>query len=249
MIVVGLDLETTGLDKAKDRTIEVCTTLWSTNFNRSLGSSTILVQSDGVSIPPEVTEKTHITQAMVDKFGESQEEAFANMAYWLGRAEAVVAFNGRRFDVPLSKNWAKRVGQAFPDLPIIDPFTDTPLKADAASPGMPGQELITMCAKEGIYYSAHEAGADVGAMLALMSRRPFEFVWQRSQSPVVVVRSKQDRSQNDKAKKHKFRWNPDRRIWWKAVKEIDLNVLAKAVNNEFGLEVLDIPIDEMETDD
>ena len=87
----------------------------------------------------------------------------------------------------------------------------------------------------GIYYDAHEAGADVGAMLRLMAKFPFEIVLERAQSPVVVVQSQQDRSQNERVKKHRFRWQPNLKIWWKAVKQIDLDALAKAVNNEFPI--------------
>src|SRR6266436_6761715 len=205
MIVVGLDLETTGLSKVKDRPIEASATLWTTNFSRSLGSTTLLVQSDGVKISAESTEKTGITQSMVDNFGVEPSYAFDVMTHYVSRAEAIVAFNGRRFDIPMYNEWARRLSKKFPEKLVIDPFVDLP---------MPGQELITMCAK----------------------------------SPVVVVRSKQDRSQNDRVKKHKFRWNPERQIWWKAVKEIDLNVLAAKVNNEFGLEVLDLKPEDMETD-
>ncbi|SRR6266436_144178 len=239
MIVVGLDLETTGLSKVKDRPIEASATLWTTNFSRSLGSTTLLVQSDGVKISAESTEKTGITQSMVDNFGVEPSYAFDVMTHYVSRAEAIVAFNGRRFDIPMYNEWARRLSKKFPEKLVIDPFVDLP---------MPGQELITMCAKRKIYYNAHEAGADVGAMLTLMSDFDFDVVLERAKSPVVVVRSKQDRSQNDRVKKHKFRWNPERQIWWKAVKEIDLNVLAAKVNNEFGLEVLDLKPEDMETD-
>lgn len=240
MIVVGLDLETTGLSKIKDRPIEASATLWTTNFSRSLGSTTLLIQSDGVKVSSESTEKTGITQAMVDNFGVEPSFAFDTMVNYINRAEAIVAFNGRRFDIPMYNEWARRLGKQFPEKLVIDPFCDLP---------MLGQELITMCAKRGIHYNAHEAGADVGAMLTLMSDFDFEVVLERAKSPVVVVRSKQDRSQNDRVKKHKFRWNPERKIWWKAVKEIDLNELATKVNNEFGLEVLDLKPEEMENDD
>jgi len=68
----------------------------------------------------------------------------------------------------------------------------------------------------------------------------------RAKSPVIVVRSLQRRNENDKVKRHKFRWNPDRKIWWKAVKEMDLNDLSAAVNNEFGMEVLDLQPEDLE---
>src|SRR6267154_4777228 len=101
MIVVGLDLETTGLNKVTDRPIEACVTLWTTNFNRSLDSRSLLIQSDGVKIPAEVTEKTGITQSMSDKFGYAPGEAFEEVENWVQRAEVIVAFNGKRFDVPI----------------------------------------------------------------------------------------------------------------------------------------------------
>jgi DNA polymerase III subunit epsilon len=238
MILVGLDLESTGLHKVKDRPIEASATLWTTNFSRSLGSQTLLVQSDGVKVSPEVTEITGITQAMVDNFGVEPSFAFDAMMAFINRAEAIVAFNGRRFDIPMFREWARRLGKQFPEKLVIDPFEDLPMQ---------GQELITMCAKRGIHYNAHEAGADVGAMLTLLSKFDFDVVLERAKSSVVVVRSKQDRSQNDRVKKHKFRWNPERKIWWKAVKEIDLNALAAKVNNEFGLEVLNLKPEDMET--
>jgi DNA polymerase-3 subunit epsilon len=227
MIVVGLDIESTGLDKVKDRPIEVGMTLWTTNFSRGLEARSLLVQSDGVKVTSEITDITGINQGMVDRFGVTPEEAYEEVESFVSRAEAVVAFNGRRFDIPMFQQWAKRVGKAWPDKLVIDPFEDLPMR---------GQELITMCAKVGIYYDPHEASADVGAMLRLMSQFPFDVVLERAKSPVVVIQSQQGRNENEKVKKHKFRWNPDRKIWWKAVKQIDLDTLAKAVNNEFPMQ-------------
>jgi DNA polymerase III alpha subunit (gram-positive type) len=240
MIVAGLDIESTGLDKVKDRPIEIGVALWTTKYNRSLDTRAILVQSDGVPVTPEITEITGINQGMVDTFGYTPEEAFDEATYFVDRAEAVVAFNGNRFDIPMMHNLAKRVKKQFPDKLIIDPFTDLPMR---------GQELITMCAKMGIYYDPHEAGADVGAMLRLMSKFSFDTVLARAKSPTVVIQSMQPRSNNKAAKKHKFRWNPNHEIWWKAVKEIDLNDLVAAVNNEFGLQQLDFRPEDLETDD
>jgi DNA polymerase III alpha subunit (gram-positive type) len=237
MIVVGVDIEATGLDKVKDRPIEAGVALWTTKFNRSLDTRVILIQSDGVPVTDEITQITKITQSMVDNFGYTPEEAFDESMYFIERAEAIIAFNGRKFDIPMCQQWAQRVQRQFPDKLLIDPFTDLPMR---------GQELITMCAKMGIYYDPHEAGADVGAMLRLMSKFDFELVLLRAKSPTVVVQSMQDRRNNSAAKKLKFRWNPDHKIWWKAVKEIDINDLTNTVNNEFSLRVLDFRPEDLE---
>lgn len=248
MIVVGLDMEATGLDRVKDRPIEVGATLWSTNFNRGLESRSILVQSDGVKVTPEITEITGVTQQMCDKFGYAPDSAFDEVLYFMDQAQAVVAFNGRRFDIPMFQSWAKRLGKTWPEKLVIDPFEDLPATLTGPTPGMRGQELITMCAKEGIYYDAHEAGADVSAMLRLMAKRNFEHVLIRAQSPTIAVRSHQGRNENDKAKKHKFRWNPDRKIWWKSVKEIDLVGLEAQINNEFAISDSGYTVEELESE-
>jgi DNA polymerase III alpha subunit (gram-positive type) len=237
VIVAGFDLEATGLDKVNDRPIEAAVALWTTRFNRTTDTRAMIVQSDGVPVSNEITEITGINQAMCDGLGYTPEEVFDEMMYFIERAEAIVAFNGTRFDIPMMKQWAGRLGKEFPDKLVIDPFTDLPMR---------GQELITMCAKRGIYYDPHEAGADVSAMLRLMGEFPFEVVLARAKSPSIVIRSMQNRNENNKVKKHKFRWNPDRKIWYKIVKEIDLSVLVKAVNNEFGLEQLDLQPEDLD---
>lgn len=250
MIVVGLDLEATGLDKVKDRPIEVGLTLWSTNMQRGLGSVSFPIQSDGVPVTKEITEITGLNQKAVDSFGTDPEEAFDEIVNFVNRGEAIVAFNGPGYDIPMMQAWAKRLGKTFPEKLVIDPFTDMPEFTDSPSPGMRGQELITMCAKNGIYYDPHEAGADVGAMLRLMSIRDFDLVLKRAQSDTIIVQSQQAFDENAKAKKHKFRWAPKPvGIWWKKVKRIDLDHLVKAVNNEFSMVEIDIPLDVLETDD
>lgn len=248
MIVAGLDIESTGLDKVKDRPIEVGMTLWSTNFNRGLESHSILVQSDGVKVSSEITEITGITQSMCDNFGLAPLEALEETLDFVERAQAVVAFNGRRFDIPMFQAWAKRHGKVWPEKLVIDPYDDMPATSAAAFPGMRPQELITMCAKEGIYYDPHEASADVGAMLRLMAKRNFEHVLARAQSPLIAIQSHQGRNENDKAKKHKFRWNPDKRLWWKAVKEIDIAVLHAAISGEFLISESEYSVTELDNE-
>jgi DNA polymerase III alpha subunit (gram-positive type) len=247
MIVAGLDIESTGLDKVKDRPIELGLSLYTTNFNRGLEANAFLVQSDGVPVTDEITEITGITQAMCDKYGRAPKEAYEESLYFVEQSAAIVAFNGRRFDIPMMHAWAKRVGLTFPDKLIIDPYEDMPATLSGSTPGMRPQELITMCAKEGIYYDPHEAGADVGAMLRLMAKRKFEHVLERAQSPMMVIQSHQAYGENAKAKKQKFRWNPERKIWWKSVKKIDLDGLWKAINNEFSISETDYTVEQLDT--
>jgi DNA polymerase III epsilon subunit-like protein len=252
MIVTGIDLESTGLNKTTDRTIEVGLVLWSTNFRRGLETSSFLVDSEGVAVTPEITRITGVHPAMVTSFGWSVDSAWEEIRRFVSRSEAVVAFNGRRFDIPMLKNWGKRMGEEFPDMLVIDPYEDMPENMDSASPGMRPQELITMCAKNGIYYDAHEALADVNGMLKLMSKRPLEFVLERAKSETIIVRAVTSRYDNTAVKQNKFRWyndNAGTKFWWKKLKRIDLPILIQEVDNEFGLEEIDFPIELLEPEE
>ena len=91
----------------------------------------------------------------------------------------------------------------------------------------------------------HSALADAQTVLAIAEKYDPQILLDRSQSPVVILRSHQDRSQNELVKKAKFRWNPERKIWWKPVKEIDVDEVLKtfqfqvSIDKELTLEELD----------
>lgn len=249
MIVVGLDIEATGLDLVQDRPIEVGLTKWTTKYNRSLDSHNFCIQSDGLPVTEEITHITGLVQSMADQ-GYTPEDAFEEIMYYVDQAQALVAFNGRRFDIQMLQQMAKRLGREFPNKLLIDPSVDTPETNDSPSPGMRSQELITMCAKRKIYYDAHEAGADVAAMLRLMSTAKFEHVLARAQSPSIAVQAHVSFSENQKAKKQKFRWKPaPYKIWWKAVKQIDVPWLSAQINNEFPISEASYTVEELEADD
>ncbi len=180
------------------------------------------MQSDGVAVPAEVTEKTGITQAAIDRFGYEPGDALDSVIEFAEQADAIVTHNGKRFDIPVTLNAAKRLNRTFPEKLVVDTMFDIP--------GIEGEQLITMCAKHGfVSQNQHSALNDAINVIQLMSFHNFDAIVERAKSPLVVILSHQDRMNNADAKKFKFRWNPDRKIWWKAVKETDVNVLANQV--------------------
>ena len=244
MIITALDVESTGLDKNKDRILEVGLVLFSTGQNRVLESAGFLVQSDGVVVSDEITEITGITQAAVDKFGYDTKQALDSIEYFVGQSDAVLAHNGTRFDKPMVDNSAKRSTFNLTEKLWIDSMVDLP--------GVKGEQLITMAAKAGILLTgAHGALADASATLEMVRRhaqepeKSWDRIVERAKSPIVLIQSHQARDKNSDAKKFKFRWNPDRKIWWKAVKEMDLEGLKEtpfdwsSIDKSITIEMLD----------
>ena len=249
MILLAYDIETTGLDKNNDRIIEVGLALYSTSQHRILESAGFLVKSDGVPITPEITEITGITQAAADRFGYEQNEALLDIVSWFQRgADAIVAHNGIRFDMPVTFNSLKRVGIQCPTgNVVIDTMTDIP--------GVKGEQLVTMCAKVGFVNRQHSAEDDAKSVLTLMSlhnerssKTSFEAMLERAKSPMVILHSHQDRSENKAAKKLKFRWNPEYQVWWKAVKEVDVQSFMDKATFKISIEK-EWDIDSLDTGD
>lgn len=223
MIILSYDIETTGLDKQKDRIIEVGLVLYSTGQYRILESSGFLVKSD-VPVSEEVTNITGITQPALDHFGYEPDGALEDIIRFMSQADAIMAHNGARFDRIVTENTSKRLGSPLPDKLWIDTMTDIP--------GVKGEQLITMCAKAGVLMmGAHGALIDASSTLEMARRhaidpiKSFEKMAERAQSPLVLIQSHQGRGNNADAKKFRFRWNPAMKMWWKAVKEMDLEEL------------------------
>lgn len=241
MILLSYDIESTGLDKQKDRIIEMGLALYSTSQQKILESTGFLVQSDGVPITQEITEITGITQAAADRFGYSPEDALASLMDFMDAADAVIGHNVIRFDKPFTENTAKRYNVALEERLWIDTMADIP--------GVKGEQLITMCAKHGfVNPNQHSAEDDAKSVLKLIQPYDIDKIVERAKSPLVILRSHQDRSKNSDAKKLRFRWNPNVSFWWKAVKEMDVAELIAQAPFDISRVDKSITLEQLDTD-
>lgn len=219
MILMAFDLETTGLDFVKDRPIEVGIILYSIGQQKCLESQGFLVKSE-VPISLEITKITGITQGAVDKFGYEQGESYETILSFMEQADAVIGHNVVRFDRRMLEAWAHRNLSELPEKLWIDTFTDLP---DTFA-----TKLGYMASDAGfVNMFPHSALADCQTVLKLVSDYDIEKIIERAKSPTVVVQAHQSRADNGLAKKAKFRWYPERKIWWRWLKEMDLEIFAK----------------------
>jgi DNA polymerase-3 subunit epsilon len=241
MILLSYDIEATGLDKQKDRIIEMGLVLYSTGQQKILESAGFLVMSDGVSVSPEITEITGITQAAVDRFGHEVTDALEQFSWFAEQADAIIAHNGNRFDKPFTENTARRLNKILQDRLWIDTMSDIP--------GVKGEQLITMCAKHGfVNPNQHSAEDDAKSVLKLIQPYDIEKIVERAKSPTIILRSHQPNTpeNNRTVGKLGFRWNGIHKIWWRSTKEMDVaDIAAKCpfdvsrVDKDIGLDQLD----------
>ena len=214
MIVLSFDVETTGLDRQKDQVIEVGAVLYSTGQKKCLESQGVLVKSS-IPVSEEITKITGITQAAVDKFGYESADALDNLLLLADSADAFIGHNVRSFDKQMLESWCRREGRNLPDKLWIDSMTDLP--------SVESKKLGYLAADHGfLNMFPHSALSDCQTVLKILEGYDIDKVVERAKSPEVILQAHQDRNSNDKAKAARFRWCPPLKIWWKPVKEIDL---------------------------
>lgn len=253
MILLSLDFETTGLDVANDRVIEGGAVLWSTAQHRILESADFLVKP-GIPISEEVTKLTGITPEAVEKFGFESRDSLDNILAMISMADALVGQNIQRFDKKVLINWMIRegFGETGGTLPVNEKLTiDTLFDI----PGVEGRKLQYMLADhQRLNPFPHSAITDALSVIILIEEHTpadgnIDSIIERAKSPFIILQSHQPRGEdtNKQAKDRKFRWNPDRKIWWRAVKGLDVESVRKEAPFETSIRT-DLSIDQLWTD-
>jgi len=227
MILLSLDFETTGLDVEKDRIIEIGAVLYSTGQKKCLENFGRLVKTE-VPIPSEITQINNIYPAAVERFGYEEEESFEILNYMIDSCDTLTGHNIIRFDKSMLDAWCRRLNQPIWNKLCIDTMIDIK--------GHEGKRLTYLAADHGIINPfPHSALADAITVLTIIEKYDIDVLVERAKTPTVFIQAHQKRDENELAKKQKFRWNPEHKIWWKAVKETDIEELQNACSFNISL--------------
>lgn len=219
MLLLSLDFETTGLDKNSDRVIEVGAVLYSTTQGQQLMTQGFLVDHE-VPISAEITKITGIKKGMIDRFGLSSKTGLTMLLNMVDMCEAIIGQNIVDFDMEFLNNWVLREKEILAPRLIIDTKTDLP--------GAESKHLGYMAADHGFLNPfPHRAVSDCMTVLKLVSFYDIDQVVARAKSPRVYLAAGVDYNNNDLAKKRGYRWNKDRKVWWKVIKEMELEMETK----------------------
>lgn len=214
MIVIGIDLETTGFDHTQDEIIEVGAVLWDTEAKIPLRIVSELVHAER-EITKEITGVTGITRQMIDEYGVPPDEARSRVYSLIYETPVMVAHNGKEFDEKFFRAW-------WPGgCGIFTEWIDT--RTDIVYPERISTRSLTCLAAEHGFLNPfkHRAVFDVLTMLRVLSEYDIEAVLVRAREPIVYVTAIVSFVDKDKAKERGFMWHPTRRIWWKSMKRCD----------------------------
>jgi DNA polymerase-3 subunit epsilon len=213
---VIVDTETTGLDPANDKIVEIGLVVF--EFDPETGQAfRVLATYDsledpGIPIPAEVTDVTGITDAMVAGQKIDDEKVAA-----LVRDAALVVAHNARFDRPFLEQ----------RLPIFEtlPWGCSFAQIDWRGEGVGSAKLDYIAYQYGFFFDAHRADTDCHALLEIL-QRPLP------KSAVIALKRLADQTQQkdwcvyalnskfetkDLLKARAYQWNAERKTWHRTV--------------------------------
>lgn len=228
MLLLGVDVETTGLDMATLSVTELGAVLYDTEYGMPVDIQADLIIDSNLQLPldPKVEKLTGIKTSMLEKYGRPAADVIPRFCDLYKRADFVVAHNGNRFDREVIKNFSFRnvslerlklmMG---PPKHWIDTLTD-----------LPYDELITtrkledLTGRHGFLNPfPHRAFSDVLSMLKILSQYNLEEVIAISKSVTKRFVADVPFHQKDLAKDAGFKWDGAGRVWFFEMKEYFLD--------------------------
>lgn len=229
MRVLGFDIESSGLDPAKDRIIEFGLALWDTERKAPLLTTGGLVtrSAHDEPLPAEITELTGITQADLLEFGRPLPDHLNNVRTMIRRfkVERIVAHNAA-FDRSFL---LAAIGDNQDYAPIRDAkwictMEDLPLPAATSC-----RKLGHLLADFGIAQPfRHRALFDALGVCLLLQRFPIADVVRRADAPVVVLQALVGFEENKLAKARRYSWDSETKRWLKRLKDFEVEEEEKA---------------------
>lgn len=247
MYVLGLDYETTGLDHAKDRVLEVGAVIWDMKARAPVYFHSCYVLGPDWPLPnDEAKAITGIEPDWVRKFHSTDEMALKKLNAMATQCDFMVAHNAE-FEMKFTNNWINR--QMSPlDFDVLKniPWIDT--KVHVPYPPTIGvRDLVSLCSHHKFFNPhPHRAFWDAWAMIKILDLYAdrFEEIVAESQAPRVKLWSIGITfNTKDLPKSLGYYWDGATRRWWTVVKKSEVDdAINKAKQKGFEVETEEQPI-------
>jgi DNA polymerase-3 subunit epsilon len=229
MRLLGIDLETTGLDFDNDEVTEIAWVLVDTDIEKPLLTESYLLNING-TVSDEITELTGITNGILKEFGVDPKEIYERFLDVIIQHNVgyIVAHNGNGFDKPMLKNAMESCGLDFPKTEWLDTYEDVEFPKTCRF-----KNLTYLCGEHGFVNPfPHAAMFDTMSMMKLLGMYNINDIIVRHNLPWIVVRAMVSYENRDKAKLKGFMWEnvgnkKYPKCWVKKIKENEFEPLSR----------------------
>ncbi|BCA58155.1 3'-5' exonuclease [Sphingomonas sp. HMP6] len=217
-IGVSIDVETTGIDHARDRIIELA--LRRFRYDRdgvivAIDRSYAWLEDPGRPIPLEIARLTGLTDSVLENQSIDDDAAVR-----LLRSATVIVAHNAAFD-------RKFVERRLPDAAGLA-WACSCNEIDWRGSGFDGRALGWLLGQAGWFHDGHRAGEDVDGVIALLGHRladgrtALAALVERADANSWVLRARGAAFEvKDLLRLRGYRWDAERKLWWREVSDAD----------------------------
>lgn len=228
MLLLGIDLETDGLDPKENAILEVGAVLYDWDTKTPVRMLSEFIDPDynqnlsaGYKVPVEITELTGITTKMIEEYGGLDVDVMRSLKNLADGSDFFVGHNCNAFDALFLGTMWERLSMNFQQ-PFLDIIVDIKYP-----PLIKTRNLRHLAAEHGFLNPfPHRAVFDVLTMFKVMEKQDLNDIIARSREPMVYLQALVSFDEKEKAKERGYRWYGPSKIWWKGLKFSDAVVEA-----------------------
>lgn len=233
MRLLVFDTETTGLlDEEDSSVVEIGAVVWDTELDRMASAMSLIVDDGTREVRDEITRINGITGPLIERDGISPKLALQMFNSMSESCDGHAARNGLKFDWPFLRKMADSCeGMELRDKPLIDDCVDIEYPPDHR-----GRTLSHVAADHGFLNPfPHTALGDAMTLMRVLQLGGYDMeeAFRSASHPLVEVRAAVSYDDRHLAKDRGFRWDPERRIWAKVMREHRYDVTAYPFKTEF----------------
>jgi len=226
MYLLGIDLETTGIDPSSSNIIEIGYMIWDTSSSCPVKFGSYLIKSNN-SIPEEIKNLTGIRNNHLSEFGIELKQAIISLADMAKKCDFLVGHNAVEFDRKYLSKACQKYSIEFPKKYWIDTMIDIPY-----SNSIKTRKLDYLAVEHNISVTiAHRAIFDIWTTMQILSKYDIHKIIERAKTGFVKLIAQVSYEERTKASTQKFKWDSKNKIWFKVLRVYD----AKNVQFDFPI--------------
>lgn len=216
MYLLGIDLETTGVDPSSSEIIEIGYMVWDTAQSCPITFGSYLIK-DKHPLPAEIKTITGIHDNYLNKFGVDLKQAILSLADIAEKCDFLVGHNVIDFDRKYLKKACEKYLIKFPQKYWIDTMIDIPYPSSIKT-----RKLNYLAVEHNIsVIIAHRAVFDVWTTMQILSKYDINKTTERAKTGFIKLIAEVSYEDKTKASVQGFKWDSKNRIWFKVLRSYD----------------------------
>ena len=218
MYLLGIDLETTGLDPSSSDIVEIGYMIWDTDLSCpvNLGSHLIKINHP---LPAETKELTGISDNYLNQFGVDLKQAVISLADLAESCDFLAGHNAIEFDRKYLSRACEKYSINFPQKYWIDTMVDLPYSHSIKTRKL---DYLAVEHKVPVIVS-HRAVFDLWTTMQILKEYDIKQIVERVQTGFIKLIAKVSYEDRAKASAKGFKWDSTNKIWFKILRIHDAN--------------------------